>query len=67
MEITIQTNDDMEAKRLLKSNDMACFIFELVYNGWRDFKNTDYDYHPAWVKINELLESHNIDIDELIN
>lgn len=66
MKITFETDDEMEAKRLLKSSDMACFIFELVNNGWRDFKHTDYDYQKAWGKINELLEEHNININELI-
>ena len=67
MKTIIESEDTQETKRLLKSFDMACFIFELVHNGWREFKNTDYDYNPAWDKINELLEKHNIDIDELID
>ena len=57
--------DSMDAKRLAKAEDMAWFIWELVHNGWRDFKHTDYDYHIAWDKIHELLNEHNIDIDGL--
>lgn len=57
----------MEIKRLAKANDMAMFIWELVHNGWRDFKHTKYDYNTAWDKINELLEEHGINIDELID
>jgi hypothetical protein len=62
-----KTNDIKEAKRMLKSNDMASFIWELVHNGWRELKHNDYDYIPAWEKINELLEEHNIDIEDLWN
>ncbi len=62
---TFKTEDEQEIKRLAKSNDMANFIWELVHNGWRDFKHTNYDYQPAWNKINELLEQHNINIDDL--
>jgi hypothetical protein len=65
MKATFETTDENEIKRIAKANDMADFIFELVKNGWRDFKHTDYDYQPAWDKINELLEQHNIDIDDL--
>lgn len=65
MKATFETTDENEIKRIAKANDMTDFIFELVKNGWRDFKNTDYDYQPAWDKINRLLEQHNIDIDDL--
>ena len=67
MEFNVKTTDEKEAKRLLKSTDMACFIFELVNNGWREFAETDYDYQKAWAKINELLEEYQINIDELID
>jgi hypothetical protein len=62
-----KTNDIKEAKRILKSDAMASFIWELVHNGWRELKHNDYDYIPAWEKINELLEEHNIDIEDLWN
>lgn len=58
--------DQAEIKRLVKSDDMANFIWELVVNGWRDFKHTDYDYRPAWEKINKLLEEYGIDVDQLV-
>jgi len=64
MVVTFQSEDEQEIKRLAKANDMAQFIWELVHNGWRDFKHTDYDYQPAWNKINELLEEHNINIED---
>ena len=56
MKAIFETDDPIEILKLAKSNDMASFIFELVNNGWRDFKHTDYDYQPAWDKINELIE-----------
>lgn len=65
MTATFTTNDPIEAKRLAKANDMAACLWELVHNGWRDFKYTDYDYEKAWAKINELLEAHGIDVDDL--
>ena len=65
MKATFESDDPMEIKRLAKADDMATFIWELVHNGWRDFKHTDYDYQPAWDKINELLETYRIDIDDL--
>lgn len=66
MIVTFKTNDPQEIKRLAKSNDMALFIWELVHNGWRDFKHTDYEYEKAWEKIHELLGRFNINIDDLI-
>jgi len=65
MKVTFESDDIIEIKRLSKSDDMASFIWELVHNGWRDFKHTDYDYTKSWDKIRELLEEHNINIDDL--
>lgn len=65
MKTIFETEDKQSALRLVKADDMAGFIWELVYNGWRDFKHTDYDYEKAWDKINQLLDEYNIDIDEL--
>ena len=66
MEVRFTTDDPVEAKRLAKAWDMALFIWELVHNGWRDFKHTDYEYEKAWEKINDLLGEYNIKIDDLI-
>jgi hypothetical protein len=63
---TVTTNDPSEAKRLAKADDMAAFIWQLVHNGWRDFKHTDYDYEKAWGKIHELLDEYSINIDDLM-
>lgn len=60
MEATFKSYDEDEIKRIAKSRDMANFIFELVYNGWREFEDTDYDYTRAWKKIEELLERFKI-------
>ena len=60
MKVTIKTKDPNEIKILLKANDMQSFIFELVNNGFREFKHTDYDYRPAWKKINELIANYNL-------
>lgn len=66
MKATFKSEEPEEIKRLAKADDMASFIWELVHNGWREFKNTDYEYEKAWGKIHELLEEHRIDIDDLI-
>ena len=67
MKATFESKEPQEIKRLTKSTDMALFIWQLVHNGWRDFKHTDYDYEKAWNKIHELLDEYNIDIDDLID
>ena len=67
MKATFETTDEQEMMRLAKSGDMAAFIFELTHNGWRKFKDTDYDYERAWDVINELLDTFGINIDELIS
>lgn len=66
MKATFESKDPQEIKRLAKSTDMALFIWELVHNGWREFKHSDYDYEPYKDKIHQLLEEYNIDIDDLI-
>ena len=66
MKATFESEDPLEIARLAKATDMALFIWELVHNGWRDFKHTDYDYQKSWDKIHELLTEHGIDIDSLV-
>ena len=63
MKYTFETEDKNEALRMTMADDMASFIWELVHNGWREFKHTDYEYEKAWGKINVLLEEHGINID----
>lgn len=67
MKYIFKTKDPIEAKRIYKADELALFIWELVHNGWREFKGTDYDYQPAWNKINRLLDEYNINIDDLIS
>ena len=65
--------DNTEYLTAVKSVDMANFIFELVYNTKKKlFESTgDLDVEEGidmtFKKIYELLEKHNIDIDELID
>ena len=66
MKATFESEDPKEIIQLAKASDMASFIWELVHNGWREFKHTDYDYHLAWEKIRELLEEHNLNPEELL-
>lgn len=63
--VTYSTKDPVTIRRLSKADDMANFIFELVNNGWREFKSTEYDYTKAWEKINSLLKEYNINVDDL--
>lgn len=65
MKATFESENPMEIKRLSKADDMAMFIWELVHNGWREFKHSGYDYEKAWDKIHELLEIHGIYIDDI--
>ena len=65
MEAIFRSDDPQEIKRLIKADDMAGFIWELVHNGWREFKHTDYEYEKAWDKIRELLDEYGINPDEL--
>ena len=65
MNAIFRSEDQLEIKRLAKANDMASCLWEIVHNGWREFKHTDYDYEKAWSKINKIIEEHNIDIDDL--
>jgi hypothetical protein len=60
MTATFTTEDEMEARRWLKSLDMACFIHSIVCNDLKDA--------PEWVleKIGEKLAYYNIELDELI-
>lgn len=66
MKATFTSEDPQEINRLAKANDMTLFIWELVHNGWREFKHTDYDYEKSWNKIHDLLEQYKIDIDDLV-
>lgn len=66
IKVTFECEDMEKLKRLSKVDDMACFIWELVHNGWRKWKHSDdYNYEPAWERIHELLDEFGICIDDL--
>lgn len=66
MKTTITTEDEMEAKRLIKSLDMANALFEIQYNLFRYFEDDECDHTPVFEKIGEIFEEHGIDVDELV-
>lgn len=69
--------DNQEYLITVKANDMANFIFDLVYNSKKEIERsvpdtinggTEYEgIDLTFQKICELLEKHSIDIDELID
>lgn len=68
MEFTVTTDDQVEARRFLKSMDMASFIFELAHNTRKALSHNDHDdYEEAiWDRIYQLLDDYGIDINDLI-
>jgi hypothetical protein len=76
MKATLEFNlpeDNTEYLATVKALDMANFIFELVYNTKKGLINTlevndgEADgIEIVFERIHELLEHHNISIDELI-
>lgn len=66
MKATFESDDQTEIKRMAKSTDMALCLWEIVHNGWRDFKHSDYDYEKAWDKIRDIISRYDIVIDDLI-
>lgn len=67
MKVIIESDDPMEIKRLIKSKDMALCLWDIIHNSWREFKHTDYDYKLYLEKIGDLMDEHDINIDELID
>ena len=61
-------DDEMAMKRAMKSTDMA-FIWELQHNFWRKWKHdeTDFNLDTYREALGDLLDAHNINIDELID
>ena len=61
--------DRMSYKICNKAEDLANFVWELKHNFWREWKHDEEkftldDYREA---LSDLLEEHNINIDELID
>jgi hypothetical protein len=65
MKVTLEKVSAQQIKRIAKADDMAEFIWQLVHNGWRDFKHTDYEWEKSWDKINELLCQYEINANDL--
>ena len=65
----IETTDPEEAKRLVKANDMAFFIWELYHNYWRKYKHDESNFNIMQFKedLQEMLDENNIIIDDLTN
>ncbi len=66
MKVIFQSSDQFEINRIVKSLDMACFIFELKNNAWREYENSDIDYTTIWDKINSLLDEYGINTNDLV-
>jgi len=76
MKATLEFNfpeDNQEYLITVKANDMANFIFDLVYNSKKslyaniDDMDIEQGIDLTYQKIYELLEKHKIDIDEIID
>ena len=67
MKTIFEVEDHKETLRILKSLDMACFIFELTKNLHRRYENEEETHSEVFQDINDLLYDHNINIDELID
>ena len=65
MKVIFETDDQMEIKRIAKSLDMACFIFELKNNAFRKFESEEAD--AIFDEISKLLAQFKIDIEDLID
>mgnify|MGYP007090091611 FL=1 len=65
MKVTFTSTEPDEILRIVKSEDMAMFIWELVHNVWRQFENEDMSH--VWDAIHEKLDEFGIEIDDLIN
>ncbi len=62
MVVTFTAEDEMEAKRLIKARDMACFIWELVHNMRVRFPECP----ELWEAIDAELMDNSIDIVDLV-
>jgi hypothetical protein len=62
-------DDEKDHMRCIKAPDMVSFIWELKHNFWRKWKHDDTDFTLDNYKeaLCDLLQEHNINIDELID
>lgn len=68
MKVTFETEDGMESLRVIKSLDMALFIWELLNRGLKQFEESEtIELEDVREMVYNLLEANNINIDELID
>lgn len=76
LEFDLNESDDVMAhKRAVKSLDMALALWDITHNTKKglewSFENKEIDKYDAlelvFDKIHEILDAHNIRLDELIN
>jgi hypothetical protein len=68
-------DDTMDFKRACKANDMSCVLFQLIHNAKKEIeykmegKNMDQYETLDFVfdEITEIINEHNIDIDDIIS
>jgi hypothetical protein len=59
--------DEIALQRAMNSFDMALYIWEILHNGKRQFKNREnIDIDDVWQYLWEELKDHKIDIDKLV-
>ena len=67
MKATFETEDEMESLRVIKSLDMALFIWELLNRGLKQFEESEtIELEDVREMVYNLLEANNINIYELI-
>jgi len=67
LEFDMNDPDDLKAfKRAVKSTDMAVVLFEITHNLQRRCPDTK-EVDKVFKAINEYMELHNINLDELID
>jgi hypothetical protein len=70
MKSIFKTKNEKEAKRIVKSLDMALFIWRLRNNVRRQYEDADFECEKAFGlindSINDLLYEYSIVIDDLI-
>jgi hypothetical protein len=61
--------DRISYMKCVKASDMANFIWELKHNFWRKWKHdeTDFTLDNYKEELYELMNEHNINMDELID
>jgi hypothetical protein len=68
-------DDLMEFKKACKSNDMACALFQIIYNTKKgieyEIEGKEMDKYEVldlvFDKIEKIMSDNNINIDEIIN